>query len=71
MVRFLKRSYIYPIFAFLYLPTAVLTVYSFNDARSRGVWGGFTPRWYGERLADPTIMSSLYSTLLIGVSSAS
>lgn len=46
MVRFLKRSYIYLVFAFLYMPIAVLMVYSFNDSRSRGVWGGFTLRWY-------------------------
>lgn len=70
MVRFLKRSYIYLIFVFLYLPIAVLMVYSFNDARSRGVWGGFTLRWYVELFQDRTIMSSLYSTLIIGVSSA-
>ena len=30
MVRFLKRSYIYLIFAFLYLPIAVLMVFSFS-----------------------------------------
>ena len=70
MVRFLKRSYIYLIFAFLYLPIAVLMVYSFNASRSRGVWGGFTLDWYVELFRDRAIMSSLYSTLIIGISSA-
>ncbi len=70
MVKFLKRSYVYLIFAFLYMPIAVLMVYSFNDSRSRGMWGGFTLRWYVELFQDRTIMSSLYSTLLIGVISA-
>lgn len=70
MVRFLKRSYIYLLFTFLYLPIAVLMVYSFNDSRSRGVWGGFTLRWYAELFQDRTIMGSLYSTLIIGVSAA-
>lgn len=70
MVRWLKRSYIYLIFAFLYLPIAVLMVYSLNDARSRGMWGGFTLRWYVELFQDRTIMNSLYATLIIGVSSA-
>lgn len=70
MVRFLKRSYIYLVFAFLYMPIAVLMVYSFNDSRSRGMWGGFTLRWYVELFQDRTIMSSLYSTLFIGVTSA-
>ena len=70
MVRHLKRSYIYLIFAFLYMPIAVLMVYSFNDARSRGMWGGFTLRWYVELFQDRTIMHSLYATLIIGASSA-
>jgi spermidine/putrescine transport system permease protein len=52
------------------MPIAVLMVYSFNDSRSRGVWGGFTLRWYVELFQDRTIMSSLYSTLFIGVTSA-
>jgi spermidine/putrescine transport system permease protein len=70
VVRFLKRSYIYLVFVFLYMPIAVLMVYSFNDSRSRGMWGGFTLRWYVELFQDRTIMSSLYSTLFIGVVSA-
>lgn len=70
MVKFLKRCYVYLIFLFLYMPIAVLMVYSFNDSRSRGTWGGFTLRWYVELFQDRTIMSSLYSTLLIGVASA-
>lgn len=70
MVRFLKRGYIYLLFAFLYMPIAVLMVYSFNDSRSRGTWGGFTLKWYASLFKDRTIMSSLYSTLIIGVSAA-
>jgi spermidine/putrescine transport system permease protein len=52
------------------MPIAVLMVYSFNDSRSRGVWGGFTLRWYVELFQDRTIMSSLYSTLFIGATAA-
>ncbi len=70
MVKFLKRSYVYLIFAFLYLPIVVLMAYSFNASRSRGVWGGFTLDWYAELFRDRVIMSSLYSTLIIGFSSA-
>lgn len=70
MVKFLQRCYVYLIFVFLYLPIAVLMVYSFNDSRSRGTWGGFTLRWYVELFQDRTIMNSLYYTILIGVLSA-
>jgi spermidine/putrescine transport system permease protein len=52
------------------MPIVVLMAYSFNDSRSRGTWGGFTLKWYVELFQDRTIMTSLYYTLLIGVSSA-
>ena len=32
--------------AFLYLPIAVLVVYSFNASRLVAVWGGWSTRWY-------------------------
>lgn len=67
MVKFLQRCYVYLIFVFLYMPIAVLMVFSFNDSRSRGTWGGFTLRWYVELFQDRTIMTSLYYTLVIGV----
>ncbi|MDD2431609.1 MAG: ABC transporter permease [Firmicutes bacterium] len=70
MVKFLKRCYVYLIFAFLYMPIMVLMVYSFNDSRSRGAWGGFTFRWYVELFQDRTIMTSLYYTLLIGITAS-
>lgn len=67
MVKFLKRCYVYLIFVFLYMPIVVLMAYSFNDSRSRGVWGGFTLKWYVELFHDRTIMTSLYYTLIIGI----
>lgn len=66
----LQRGYIYLIFIFLYLPIGVLMVYSFNDSRSRGHWGGFTLKWYQGLFKDRAIMSSLYSTLFIAISAA-
>lgn len=36
------------VIVFLYLPIAVLVVYSFNQSRMALVWEGFTFRWYGE-----------------------
>jgi spermidine/putrescine transport system permease protein len=54
------------VFAFLYLPIAVLMVYSFNGA---GV-GGFPPRdftldWYRTLLADGAIWESVVNSLLV------
>ena len=35
------------VLAFLYLPIAVLVVYSFNSSRLNIVWESFTLKWYG------------------------
>ncbi len=57
-------------FIFLYLPIAVLMVFSFNSAKSRGVWGGFSLRWYQQMLTDSELMSALWTTLGVGVVAA-
>jgi spermidine/putrescine transport system permease protein len=56
------------VFAFLYLPIAVLIIYSFNGA---GV-GGFPPRdltlnWYRMLLADGAIWDSVGNSLLVAM----
>jgi len=43
--------------AFLYLPIAILVIYSFNDSRLVTVWGGWSVRWYGELLADAPLIN--------------
>jgi len=70
VMRFLKKSYVFLIFAFLYAPILVLMIFSFNESKSRGNWGGFTLKWYMELLHDKQIMSALYYTLLVAVLSS-
>lgn len=68
MVRkIVDRIYLALVFIFLYAPIAVLIVFSFNDSKLRGSWAGFTFKWYKELLNDPTILKSLYNTLLIAL----
>jgi len=54
---------------FLYLPIAVLILYSFNDGKT-SVWKGFTLKWYYELFNNSAIMTSLYNTLIIAVLAA-
>lgn len=56
--------------AFLYVPIALLVVYSFNASRSVGVWAGFSTRWYGELMRDQQLLDSLGVTLRVGAVSA-
>lgn len=68
MVRkIIDKLYLALVFIFLYAPIAVLIVFSFNDSKLRGSWAGFTLKWYKELLNDPTILKSLYNTILIAV----
>ncbi|NSW90713.1 MAG: ABC transporter permease [Firmicutes bacterium] len=68
--RIAKKIYLYLIFLFLYAPIAVLVIYSFNESKSRGNWGGFTLKWYGQLLKDREIASALYNTLAIAILSS-
>ena len=65
-----KRIYVGLVFVFLYAPIIILMLYSFNDSRSRGKWGGFTLKWYGELFSDAETMAALETTLLIALLSA-
>lgn len=67
----LRKVYIALIMLFLYAPIFLLILYSFNDSRSRANWGGFTLRWYVELFKDEEIISSLGTTLSIGLLAAS
>jgi spermidine/putrescine transport system permease protein len=66
----IKRTYTFLIFFFLYAPIFVLIAFSFNESKSRGVWTGFTLKWYAELFSDREVLEALYNTLLIAMGSA-
>jgi len=65
-----KQSYTMLIFLFLYAPIIILMVFSFNNSKSRGVWSGFTLKWYMDLFRDREILKALYNTILIAISSS-
>ena len=44
--------------AFLYLPIAILVIYSFNASRLVTVWGGWSVRWYVELVNDRAMLEA-------------
>lgn len=68
--RTFESVYLYLIFIFLYVPIAVLIAFSFNESKSRGVWGGFSLKWYEQMLSDMQLLAALRNTLIVGVLSA-
>ena len=57
-------------YAFLYLPILIVVIYAFNGGRQVLNWEGFSTKWFGEALSDPTITEPLKNSLVIGVSNA-
>ena len=57
--------------AFLYLPIAILVIYSFNASRLVTVWGGWSVRWYGELFADAAMLEAASVSLRLAALSAS
>ena len=57
--------------AFLYLPIAILMIYSFNDSQLVTVWGGWSLRWYRELFRNAALLDSALISLAIAVVSAS
>src|SRR5437016_3087695 len=56
--------------AFLYLPIAILVIYSFNASRLVTVWGGWSTRWYAELLEDRAMRDAAATSLGIALLSA-
>lgn len=57
--------------AFLYLPIAILAIYSFNASRLVTVWGGWSTRWYVELWNDRAMLDAAWISLRIALLSAS
>ena len=69
-MKALKKVYLGLVLLFMYAPIAVLIIFSFNESRSRGHWGGFSLKWYEMLFQDQQIMRALYNTVLIALISS-
>ena len=54
------------VYAFLHLPLAILTVFSFNRSRLT-VWEGFSLEWYRAAFRDAQLAEATFNSLLIAV----
>jgi putrescine transport system permease protein len=56
--------------AFLYLPIAILVIYSFNASRLVTVWAGWSTRWYAELFQDEAMLAAAWVSLRVALLSA-
>jgi len=53
------------VFAFLYLPLIVLSIYSFNGGDQVTVWSHFSLRWFREILRNDAIQIATWNSLIV------
>lgn len=58
------------VYAFLYVPLAIVVVYSFNDSRLNAEWVGFTWHWYEVLFQDEQMLTAARNSLVIGLVAA-
>jgi spermidine/putrescine transport system permease protein len=58
------------VYAFLYLPLAIVVIFSFNDSRLNAEWVGFTLDWYGRLAQDEAMLQAAANSLLIALTAS-
>ncbi|MCC2688834.1 MAG: transporter permease [Rhizobiaceae bacterium] len=61
------RWYVVAIYVFLYLPIALIVVFSFNAGRYAMDWQGFSTEWYFKAFANPFAMKALRTSLVVAL----
>ena len=54
-------------YAFLYVPLAIVVVYSFNDSRLNAEWVGFTLDWYYKLFHNDDMLAAAGNSLVIAL----
>ena len=68
--RVLQRVYLVLLFSFMYVPIAVMAVFSFNESKSRTLFTGFTTKWYKSLFHNEMILSALGLSLVVALVAA-
>jgi spermidine/putrescine transport system permease protein len=58
------------VLAFLYVPMAVLVVFSFSGSRFATIWGGFSTKWYESLAGNRELLDALRTSVAIGLAVA-
>ncbi len=66
-VRKLSGFYLGLIFVLMYLPIAVVIVFSFNESKLPVRFTGFSLKWYQELIHDDAMLEALGNSLFLGV----
>lgn len=65
----LSSLYMGIIFSLMYMPVAVVIIFSFNESKLPVRFTGFSLKWYQELLGDSAMIEALGNSLILGVAS--
>lgn len=57
-------------FVLLYVPIAIVVIFSFNDSRLLARWEGFTLQWYAALLDAPEVWIALANSTVVAIATA-
>jgi spermidine/putrescine transport system permease protein len=69
-MRWLRRAYLALVYLLLYLPIAVLVVFSFNASRNPYRWQELSLDWYARLWDNEALMRAAVNSLLLATSAA-
>jgi len=69
-MRWLKTGYLGFVYLLLYLPIAVLVVFSFNASRNPYRWQGLSLEWYARLWGNDALIQAALNSLLLATSAA-
>ncbi len=64
------RLYALCVYVFLYMPIAIIALFSFNAGRHASQFQGFSTQWYGRVLQNPIVMDALETSVIVAFVSA-
>lgn len=70
MNKFCKYLYSVCVYIFLYLPIAIVIIFSFNNASHSLVWQGFTFKWYTVLFHNSVLLRVASHSFLLGILAA-
>lgn len=70
LMRWIRNGFMSIIYAWFYIPIAILVINSFNQSRFGINWQGWTTHWYNVLLNNYSLLQAARHSLLLGVTSA-
>lgn len=58
-------TWTFAVFAFLYIPIALLVVFSFNSSRLNIRWEGFSTKWYEALFANKVLIGAFENSMIV------